>query len=159
MAEDTFDWRMLEKILPRILRAAFWGFLMGGEALLLYYLPAFEWLENFIPAEGTPFMGLMAVFVLFEVAMQLLSGSVLRYALGTARALTTMFILFYTTDGGVISQFIKFGPSTLEVTIEFKAVLAIIIALSLLVVFKNVMHAVEFLSENSEEPIIPPEIP
>jgi len=159
MAEDTFNWRLLEKILPRIIRAAFWGFLMGGEALIFYYLPAFEQFENFVPAEGTPFIGLMAVFVLFEVAMQLLSGTVLRYVLGTARALTTMFILFYTTDGGVISQAIQFGPSTFEVTIEFKAVLAIFLALSLLVVFKNVMHAVEFLSEKGEEPMIPPEIP
>jgi hypothetical protein len=159
MAEDTFDWGMLKKILPRIIRAAFWGFLMGGEALLIYYLPAFGQFENFIPAEGTPFIGLMVVFVLFEVTMQLLSGTVLRYALGTARALTTMFILFYTTDGGVVSQVIQFGPSTLEVTIEFKAVLAIILALSLLVVFKNVMHAIEFLSEKGEEPMIPLEIP
>jgi len=159
MAEDTFDRRLLRRILPRIIRAAFWGFLMGGEALLLPYLPGFEQFERFIPAEGAHFTGLMAVFVLFEVAMQLLSGTVFRYALGTARALVTMLFLFYTTDGGVITQVVQFGPGTVEVTIEFRAVLAMILALFLLVVFKNVMHAVEFLSEKSEEPVILPEIP
>lgn len=160
MGEDTFNRELLRRILPRIIKAAFWGFLMGGEALLIYFLPGFgEKFEMFIPVSGIYFSGLMVVFIFFEVAIQLLSGTVFRYALGTARALVTMIVLLYASHGGIISQVISFGPGTVKVTFEFRAILAMVLMLSLLLVFKNIIYAVEFLSEKSEEPVIPEEIP
>jgi len=158
MDEDTFNRRLLGRILPRIIKAAFWGFLMGGEVLLIYFLPGFERFEMFIPAKGAS-LGLMIVFILFEVAMQLLSGTVFRYAFGTVRALVTIMVLLYASQGGIISQTVPIGPSTIEVTIEFRAILAMFLMLFLLVGFKNVMYAVDFLSEKSEEPVIPEEFP
>lgn len=159
MGEDTFNRQLLRRILPRIIRVAFWGFLMGGEALLIYFIPGFEQFERFIPARGGYFSGLMIMFISFEVAMQLLSGTVFRYAFGTARALATMIVLLYSSNGGVISQALPIGPGTIQVTIEFRAILAMFLMLSLLVVFKNLMYAVDFLSQKSEEPVIPKEIP
>ena len=160
MGEDAFNQQLLRRILPKIIKAAFWGFLMGGEALLIYFIPGFgEQLRAFIPTGGTYFSGLMVTFICFEVAMQLLSGTVFRYALGTARALVTMIVLLYATNGGIVSQAVPLGPVTIKVTVEFRAILAMLLILSLLVVFKNIMYAVEFLSERSEEPFIPEEIP
>ena len=159
MGEDTLNQQLLRRILPKIIKAAFWGFLMGGEALLIYFIPGFgEQLRAFIPVGGT-FSGLMVTFIFFEVAMQLLSGTVFRYALGTARALVTMIALLYATNGGIVSQAVPLGPSTIKITVEFRAILAMLLILSLLVVFKNIMYAVGFLSERSEEPFIPEEIP
>jgi len=160
MGEDAFNQQLLRRILPKIIKAAFWGFLMGGEALLIYFIPGFgEQLRAFIPTGGTYFSGLMVTFIFFEVAMQLLSGTVLRYALGTTRAFVTMIALLYATNGGIVSQVVPLGPSTIKITVEFRAILAMLLILSLLVVFKNIMYAVEFLSERSEEPFIPEEIP
>jgi len=158
MGEDAFNRQLLGRIIPRIIKAAFWGFLMGGEALLIYFIPGFEKFERFIQASGTYFSGLMVMFIFFEVAIQLLSGTVFRYAFGTARALVIMMVLLFSSNGGIVSQNIPFGSNTIEVTIEFRAILVMFLITPLLAVFKNIMYAVEFLSEKSEEPIIPEEI-
>lgn len=160
MAEDTFDGGLLRWILPRVIKAAFWGFIMGGEAMLLYLSPGIrEQVETFIPVGGVFFSGFMAVFIFFEVAMQLSSGTVLRYAFGMARALATMIALLYASHEGVVSQVIPLGPGEIRVTIEFRTILAMLLTLSLLAVFKNIMYAVDFLSQKSEEPIILKEHP
>ncbi|NIV77867.1 MAG: hypothetical protein GWN39_03695, partial [Thermoplasmata archaeon] len=69
------------------------------------------------------------------------------YALGMLRALITMMFLIYTTDGGVLSQDVSFGPSVIRVMIDFRPILAMSLLLSLLVMFKNIMRAVGFLAE------------
>jgi hypothetical protein len=160
MGEDTFNRRLLWKILPRLFNAAVGGFLIGGPAFLIYYLPGYaESMEAFFPASGSYFSGLMAMYILFEIAIQLLAGTVFVYALGITRALMTMIILIYTTKGGIISQAIPFGLTVIKVTIEFRPILAMSLLLSLLVMFKNIMKAVDFLAEKSEEPVIPQELP
>jgi len=42
MDEERSIRRTLRKILPRLLKAAFWSFIMGGEALFFFLLPGFN---------------------------------------------------------------------------------------------------------------------
>lgn len=160
MAEDESGRRLLLKILPRVVNAAVGGLLIGAPVFLLYYMPGYsEQLEAFSPASGFYVTGYLAMLILFEVVIKFLSGTVYSYALGMLRALITMIILIYTTNGGVLSQAVSFGPSVITVTIDFRPILAMSLLLSLLVMFKNIMRAVGFLAEKSEEPLIPEELP
>ena len=159
MAEDIFNRQLMRKITPRLIKAAIWGFIMGGEALLISLIPSFEQLERVLPVKGAYFSGLMVLFISIEVAMQLLSGTVLRYVLGTLRATLATVALITASKGGVLTQDIAFGPGSIRVIFEFKAIISILLLLSLLVIFKNIMYAIDFLYEKSEEPTRPEEIP
>jgi len=159
------DWVMI--LLPRILRAAVWGFIMGGEMLILLYIAEAggPFLE-FIPIEQKDLSYLLVVFVGFEVAIQLLHGTVFQYALSITRALISMIVLVFMTNGGVMSismqqfQEIPIPPGmNIIFAIDFKAILGAWLLLSSLSIVKNLLQAIEYLSEKEEEPAIPPEIP
>lgn len=160
MTEEINIKSLLRKALPRILRAAFWGFLMGGEAILLYRMPGFGGqFASFFPSGEPLFLAFMVIFVSFEVAIQLLSGTIFRYALGVARALISMVLLVYMTNWGIMTMAIPLDVVTLHLMIDFRAILAVFLLFSLVTVVKNVLQAVEFLSERAEQPMIPAEIP
>lgn len=153
MAERD-DKSLLRKILPRVLKAAFWGFLMGGETLLFSSLPMFREIP-FLPSGYEPFFyGSMAVFVSFEVAIQLSSGTILQYALGAARALAVMMMLIFLSDGGVMTMTIPIEAVTLQLVLDFSVFLAMFLLISLLGIAKNVLQAICFLSERVEQ--LPP---
>lgn len=154
-------------LLPRVVRAALWGFLMGGEMLILLNIFGEMGTLLGIPfVEPTDFQHFLLIFIGFEVAIQLLRGTIFPYALGITRALISMIILITITNGGVISMQVSSTPQiplppgmTVTFTIEFKAVLTAALLLSSLGIMKNLLQAVRFLSEKEEEPEIPPELP
>ncbi len=159
------DWARI--LLPRVLRAMLWSFLMGGEVLILLSVSEEAGRLLGVPfVEPTGFSYFLLIFVGFEVAIQLLRGTIFPYALGIARALISMIILLLITNGGVISMPVPLTPQIaappeidLTVTIEFKPILGATLLLSLLSTAKNLLQAVRFLSEKEEEPVILPELP
>lgn len=165
MGEERSARGILRKVLPRLLKAAFWGFLMGGEALFAFRLPGFsEYMGAFLPAGEQFFFGFMVVFVLFEVAIQLLSGTIFKYALSIARALISMIYLVLVTNGGIMTmtippEMVPLGVGTISFTVEFRAILAVFLIFSLISVVKNLIQAIDFLSERAEQPVILAEIP
>lgn len=160
MDEEINAKSLLRKVLPRVLKAAFWGFFMGGEVLLFYSMLGFsEQFASFFPPAEPLFLAFMVLFISFEVAIHLLSGTIFPYALGVARALILMSLLIYTTNGGITTMAIPLDGVTLQLMIDFRTILAVFLLFSLVAVVKNVLQAVEFLSERAEEPMIPAEIP
>lgn len=159
------DW--LKLILPRVLRAALWGFIMGGELLIPLLMPEFGGeFERFFSISRFSFSYLAIVFITFEVAIQLLRGTIIQYALSMARALISMVTLILITNGGILSFTITSSPDiplppgmTIIFTVDFRVILGIFLLFSLLSVIKNLLQAVDFLSGKAEEPIIPPELP
>ena len=159
------DWARI--LLPRVMRAMLWGFLMGGQMLILLNLFGEMGTLLGIPfVEPTDFQHFLLIFIGFEVAIQLLRGTIFPYALGIARALTSMTILVIITNGGIISMQVPSTPQiplppemNITFTIEFKAILRAALLLSSLGIVKNLLQAVRFLSEREEEPVIPPELP
>jgi hypothetical protein len=157
------DW--LRIILPRVLRAALWGFIMGGELLIMLFIPDIGGkLQQFLPAEQTGFSYFLFIFIAFEVAIQLLRGTIIQYVLGMARALTSMIVLVFITNGGIMSFTISSSPEiplppgvVISFTAGFRIVLGVFLILSLLSIIKNLLQAINFLSEKAEEPVILPE--
>jgi len=165
------DWARI--IIPRVIRAVIWGFIMGGEALLLLNLPQLlpgmeegaMWMEM-IPAETTA--NLSYFFILFagiEVTIQLLRGTVFPYALSMARSIISMILLVQMTNGGVMTITMQPPPgspipegASIILTLDFQPVLAVILLIALLSVIKNLLQAVDYLSKREEEGP-PPELP
>lgn len=159
------DWLML--ILPRVLRAALWGFIMGGELLIPLLMPELGGkFEQFFSISRFSFSYLVIVFIGFEVAIQLLRGTIIKYGLSIARALISIVALVLITNGGIMSFTIAYSPEiplppglALVFTVDFRVVLGIFLIFSLLSIIKNLLQAVDFLSQQAEEPFIPPELP
>lgn len=159
------DW--LKIFLPRVLRATLWGFIMGGEMLIPLYMPGIgERFREFLPVEQTSFTYLLFIFIGFEVAIQLLRGTIIQYALGMARALISMIALIFITNGGIVS-FAIYPSSEMPLppgiailfTVDFSIVLGVFLTFSLLTIIKNLLQAVNFLAQRAEEPMILPELP
>jgi hypothetical protein len=75
----------------------------------------------------------------------MLAGSMYQYVLGTVRALGTMVIMVYASNGGVLAREIASDAGVIEVTVEFKPILVIFLVMFLLVTFKNILIAVDLL--------------
>jgi hypothetical protein len=170
MAEDekertTKDWAGI--LIPRILKAIAMGFIMGGEMLILLNLPQIGGtFTQFLPKESTSISYFFAIFIVIEVAIHLLDGTIFPYILSFARTLISMYILVTVTNGGELTIPVSASPelpipSGMSVTfsVDFRAILGIFLVLSLVSLVKNMLQAVDFLSEKAEEPVIPPELP
>ena len=144
---------MLRKVISRLFKAAFWAFLMGGEVLFVsHILGLSEYTTAILPVEASFFYGFMATFILFEVAIQLLSDTIFRYVISVTRAFISMFYLFLMTNGGIMTisippEIVPFGVGNIFFTIEFKTILAVFLTFSLISILKNVIQAINFLSE------------
>ena len=168
MSEVEEDRNWLRILAPRILKAALWGFIMGGEILIpLYLMPDFvdwETLETLMPAAGTGLPTIVAIFVAFEVAIQLFDRTIFRYALSISRTMVSMILFIIFTNGGIIEVLMPPNglPSeagSLQILVDFRTILAALLVFSLLSIVKNILQAVDFLSQKAEEPVIPPELP
>ena len=164
--EEDRDW--LKILAPRILKAALWGFIMGGEILIPLYLMQdfvdWETLETLMPGAGTELPTIVAIFVAFEVAIQLFDRTIFRYALSISRTLVSMILFIIFTNGGIIevlvpSEVLPSEAGSLQILVDFRTILAALLVFSLLSVVKNILQAVDFLSQKAEEPVIPPELP
>jgi len=163
------DWAKI--IIPRVLRAIIWGFIMGGEMLLLLYLPQFipqfgEQTMEILPVQTiTGISYFFLVFAGIEVAIQLLRGTVFPYALSIARSFISIILLIQVTNWGIMTFTIQ-PPAEAEMaagmsiifTLNFKPVLGVILLLSLISVIKNLLQAIDYLSQK-EETEFPPELP
>jgi len=151
MAEDE-EKKWFKIIVPRVLRAILWGFIMGGEVLLLLNLTSFGEIEALIPGLREELSAFILVSVIFEVAIQLLSGTIFRYVLSATRTIVFMGLLVLFTNGGVIaSTFPQIGG--IQVTVDFKPLLAVLLSLSVLNIAKSILQAVDFLSQKTMEPL------
>ncbi|MFB0502625.1 MAG: hypothetical protein ACETWE_02225 [Candidatus Bathyarchaeia archaeon] len=166
MSDVEEDRNWLKILAPRILKAALWGFIMGGEILIpLYLMPDFvSQIETLMPAAGTGLPTIVAIFVAFEVAIQLFDRTIFRYALSISRTMVSMILFIIFTNGGIIEVLMPPNgfPSeagSLQILVDFRTILAALLVFSLLSIVKNILQAVDFLSQKAEEPVIPPELP
>ena len=157
-------------IIPRVLRAIIWGFIMGGEMLLLLYFPQFipqlgEEAMEILPVQMTTGMSyFFLVFAGIEIAIQLLRGTIFPYALSTARSILSIILLIQMTNGGVMTIAIQPPPeaqmmgANIIFTLYFQPILGVILLLSLISMAKNLLQAIDHLSRKEEEGF-PPELP
>ena len=158
-------------IIPRILSALVWGLIMGGEMLIFLHLP------HVIPGLDSKIMKMIlpepmmsgatlffAAFMMFEVAIRLLKGTVFPYILGVARAILSIILLVQITNCGIITLIIpsKIGGmvigNAIILTFNFQKVLGAVLLIFLIGIVKNMLQAVYFMSQR-EELGFPKELP
>ena len=141
----------VERLFRRVVRALLWSLLMGGEILLLYFLPSFRlYVTSPSPIEDA-FLPLLSLFVVIEFLIRLTEGTVIPYILSSARASIMIYLLYQLTGGGVYTSSLVVRGVPVEVTFQFRSVLDAFTLLLLLDLSKNVLGAVSFLHEKVEE--------
>ena len=151
MTEEYVDKERIKALISRVVKALLWSLLMGGEVLILYLSPYFGRYFAFIePVEGSFFIVLL-IFVAIEFLIQLTSGTILPYALSTARVLATIYLIYQWTNGGVYISNMLVQDIPVKVTVDFTVILNAFILLSLLTVLKNVLGGIGFLHQKGEE--------
>lgn len=169
--EEKTEGEWARIIIQRILSALVWGLIMGGEMLIFLHLP------NVIPGLDNEIMEMIlpetivngatlffAAFMMFEVAIRLLKGTVFPYILGVARAILSIVLLVQITNWGIITLTI---PSKIRgilignaivLTFNFQKALGAVLLIFLISIVKNMLQAVYFMSQR-EEKGFPEELP
>jgi len=141
----------VREVVKRVLDAAVWALIMGGEFLLIYRLTGVaEQMAPIVPQGELIITSLAAVFIAFEVAIRLLKGTIFSYALDGARAIASVAILAYTTNFGVVDMVMPLEGVTLRLSINFQPILAAFMLLGIVSLAKSIMEAVGFASKKLE---------
>jgi hypothetical protein len=148
MAEEGNTRALIKRIALRVFKAALWGFV----TYLLVYYPV----RLLYPLEALPFeySQLFNVFVtmvvFFAVATKLFSGTILEYAFSMAKALFIIIYFLYAFNGGVISLTVPVSETTVNLVLDLRAFLAMLIFVNLLALAKSVLQATDFLARKAE---------
>jgi len=78
------------------------------------------------------------------------SGTIYQYVFGVARALVVMLFFIYVLSGGVVALAIPLGGATVNVMVDLRVILAMIVLICLLGMGKNVVQAIDFVSGKVE---------
>ncbi len=154
-------------ILPRVLSAAAWG-LIWSLLLLVPYDRIITGINipDVLPVEESAISYFLFAFIGIEIAIQLVKGTIIQYALGMTRGFVTIFFLVLITNGGILGFSTTSTPEmplptglTVTYIIDFRILLGGFLLFSLLGIVRNLLQAVDFLSEKAEEPNTLHELP
>ncbi|PVX27204.1 MAG: hypothetical protein CW716_03550 [Candidatus Bathyarchaeum sp.] len=129
--------------------------IMGALTIMVvYYLPL-ALLPNNIPQNIIPFdykaqlfqFALISVF--FAVAGQLFSKTIIGHGFGIAKALVIIAYFMVVSNGGMFSLAVPVGDFTLNVTVDITIFLLMVVAVNLLSIAKNLLGAINILTEKS----------
>jgi len=145
-------------MLPKIIKAAVKGTVW---LIFLYVVPTFifSYVTSALPA-GTPniladyqqIFGVFAgIFVFFVVASELTSGTIFQHMLNIGRALIFMVFVVLALEGGVIALDFQ----NIHIVADLTIYLVMLLTIDLVVLVKNVLQAINFLSEKTESQLPP----
>jgi len=133
---------------PRFFKAAF---LVAIVYLPIYFLSALvRPLESFFPWYEPLTNIFTAVFLIFLVAGTLFSGTVFQYLFAVARTLVLMLFFIYALNGGIITLAVPVQETTVNIFIDLRVILAMLVLVCLLGIAKNVVQAVDFVAGKAE---------
>ena len=119
--------------------------------LLVYFIPTLLFPISVLPAEYEPLLHLfVAIMVFFAVAIELFSETIIHHALKIARNVVLMAFFVYSFNGGIVAVDVEM----VHVIVDLRVLLAMLILINLLNLARNILGAVNFLSEKNE---LPPE--
>lgn len=149
MVEGLSAKSLTKKLFPRFLKAAIWGTLTY---LLVYHLPMLIYPLKALPFEFAPQLLYLfvTIAVFFAVITQLFSGTVLGYAFGIAKALIMIAYFIYVFSGGVISLTMPISGTTVDLVVDLRAFLTMIISVNLLALAKNMLQITNLLAKKVE---------
>ena len=136
------------KFVPRIIKAAL---LVIITYLPLYFISTFiEPFQGFFPWYMPTTNLFAAVFMIFLVVGVFTSGTVYQYVFGVARALVTMIFFIYVLNGGIVALAVPVGGASVNIMVDLRVILAMLVLTCLLGIGKNVVQAIDFVSARVE---------
>ncbi len=138
---------ILEKALPRILKAALWG---GLTFIIVYHLPMMLYPVDILPIEyTTSLFNFALILVFFAVVGQLFSGTIIGCGFGVAKAIVLITYFFAVSEGGVFSLTVPISEFKVSLAVDISILLLMIISVNLFSIAKNLLSAIAILSEKS----------
>jgi len=148
MVEEGNTRAFIKKIVLRVFKAALWGFITY---LLVYYPLMLVYPFKLLPSGyNQVFNVFVTIVVFFAVVTKLFSGTILEYAFSIAKTLIIVTYFFYIFNGGVISLTIPVSETTVNLVLNLKAFLAMLIFVNLLGLAKSILQAMNFLARKAE---------
>lgn len=134
---------------PRIMKAALWG---AFTFMVVYYLPMSlfpsELPKSFIPFDyKAQLLNFALISVFFAVAGQLFSKTVIGCGFGIAKAIVIVAYFIAVSNGGLLSLSIPVSGFSVNFTLDISLILLMIIAVNVLGVAKNLLEAINILTE------------
>jgi hypothetical protein len=148
MAEKGQTKTFARKFVPKIIKAAL---LVIITYLPLYFLSALiEPFQSFFPWYMPTTNIFAAVFMIFIVVGVFTSGTIYQYVFGVARALVTMIFFIYVLNGGIVALAVPVGGASVNIMVDLRVILAMLVLTCLLGIGKNVVQAIDFVSAKVE---------
>lgn len=148
MIEERSKKGLMEKLFPRVAKAALWGALTWAFA---YYLPMLIFPIDLLPLGYSQFFHLfVGIVVFFAVVVKLFSGTIFEYAFSIARGLIMIIYFVVVLNGGILSLSISIEETAVNLVVDLKAFLVILILVNLLGIAKSMLQATRFLAKKVE---------
>ena len=148
MVEKGHTKTFARKFVPRIIKAAL---LVVITYLPLYFLSAFiKPFQSFFPWYEPLTNLFAAVFTILLVVGVFTSGTIYQYVFGVARALVVMLFFIYALNGGIVTLAVPLEGTTLNVMVDLRVILAMLVLVCLLGIGKNVIQGIDFVSAKVE---------
>jgi hypothetical protein len=144
---------IIKTVLPRVLKAAFWGTLTF---VIVYYLPMML-IPTDIPQGLIPFdiadtlFGFAVISVFFTVVGHLLAGTIIGCGFGIVKAIIIIVFFFTVSDGGIFHLAIPYAGATFNLSVDVTIILLMVVSVGLLGIAKSLFEAITILTENSTE--------
>lgn len=148
MAEKRKTRTLIKEVVIRVFKAALWGLITY---LIGYYPTTLVYTFALLPFEYSQLFNVFVMMlVFFAVVTKLFSGTILEYALGIAKALVVMTYFFYVFNGGIINLTIPVSETIVDLVLDLRAVLAMLVFVNLLALTKSFLQAINYVAKRSE---------
>ena len=145
MAEKRKTRMLIKEVVIRVFKAALWGLITY---LIVYYPTTRVYPFALMPFEYSQLFNVFVMMlVFFAVVTKLFSGTILEYAFGIAKALFVMTYFFYVFKGGIINLTIPISETIVNVVLDLRAVLAMLIFVNLLALTKSFLQAINYVTK------------
>ena len=144
---------IMNTVFPRVMKAALWG---AFTFIIVYYLPLSlipsNITQNILPFDyRAQLFEFAMISVFFAIAGQLFSKTVIGCGFGIARAIVIVAYFLVVSEGGILNLTVPVSEYTLNLTIDISIILLMIIAVNLLSIAKNLLGAINILTEKSTD--------
>ena len=140
-------------VLPRVLKAAFWGTLTF---IVVYYVPLML-IPTDIPQGILPFdisarlFDFAVISAFFTVVGHLLARTIIGCGFGILKAIIIILFFFVVSEGGIFNVALPFADTTFNLSVDISIILLMVVSVSLLSIAKNLFEAITILTEKSAE--------
>lgn len=148
MVKESSEKSLIRKMVPNVFKAAVWGIFTY---MIVSYLPTLLFPIDFLPFGYNQFFDLfVGIAVFFAVITNLFSGTIFGYALSIARGLVMIIYFIVAFNGGIISLTMPMLEVTVNLVVDVKAFLAILVLINLLGIGKSLLQITNFLAKKVE---------